>query len=72
MQNFDTMTPEELTHQVSNDALSIIVGTQLLRTIPEELLSAQQLRALQILESSAESIVEAIDVMKNHEAFNAA
>lgn len=72
MQSFDTMTPEELTHQVSNDALSIIVGTQLLRTIPEELLSAQQLRALQILESSAESIVEAIEAMKNHEAFNAA
>lgn len=70
MQDFDTMTPEELTHQVSNDALSIIVGTQLLRTIPEELLSAQQLRALQILESSAENIVAAVDAMKNHDAFN--
>ena len=64
MQDITIANVEDLTHQASNEALSIVMGVQMLSTLQESSLSPRQLRAMKILEESAARLVDIIDALK--------
>lgn len=72
MQETTTLNVDELAHEAANEALSIVVGVQVLSTIPEPNLTPSQQRAMKILQNSAGKLVELIDELKEQTAPNEA
>lgn len=64
MQETTTLNADELAHEAANEAVSIVVGVQVLSTIPETSLTPSQKRAMKILQDSAGRLVGLIDELK--------
>ena len=68
MQETTTLNVDELAHEAANEALSIVVGVQVLSTMPATSLTPSQQRAMKILQDSAGKLVELIDELKEQTA----
>lgn len=58
-------TLDGIAHKASNEALSILMGINMLATLPESVLSPHQVRALKLLETSASNLVQLMDDLKS-------
>ena len=58
-------TLDGIAHQASNEALSILMGINMLSTVPEHVLTPHQIRALKLLETSASNLVQLMDDLKS-------
>ena len=54
----------DIAHKAANETLSISIGVQVLSSLPLELLTPAQQRALQHLEESSARLVDLIELMK--------
>lgn len=61
---------EKTAHDAANEALSIVMGVQMLKTLPAESLTPQQQRAMKILEDSADRLVTLIEQIKGEKSGN--
>lgn len=54
-----------IAHKASNEALSILMGINMLSSVPESVLTPHQVRALKLLETSAANLLQLMDDLKS-------
>lgn len=54
----------DIAHKAANETLSISIGVQVLSSLPSDMLTPAQQRALKHLEESSARLVDLIEIMK--------